>query len=106
MSEAAAQGVLGRRRAPNTRWPVRRWIMLIAVVEAVLLAGAIVTGAAVLSRLGTARTELVDHISPQVTQAQNLTSALLNQQTAIAGYMLTGRSDFVPQYQEAKRQQL
>ena len=101
MSQAVVDGVAGGRRAPATR----RWIKPIAVIEAVLLAAAIVAGASILNRLGDTRVELIDHLDPQVTQAQNLTSALHNQQTAISGYLLTGRRDFVSQYQQAKRAQ-
>jgi signal transduction histidine kinase len=106
MSEALTRaGVLRKRRAAITGWRVRKWITLIAVVVVVLLAGAIVAGAAAISRLNAARVEVVDHIDPQVTQAQNLFGALLDQQTAISGYMLTGQRGFVAQYEQARKAQ-
>jgi signal transduction histidine kinase len=108
MSEALTHaGVLRKRRTRTAvkGWRVRRWIMLVTVGVAILLAAAIVAGAAAISGLNTARVEVVDHIDPQVTQAQNLTGALLNQQTAVSGYMLTGQRDFAAHYERAKQAQ-
>jgi signal transduction histidine kinase len=107
MTQAATQGAVRQRRAPvvSTRWRVRRWVVLLVSVVAILLAVAIAAGATALDRLTTTRVQLVDHLDPQYTQAQNLTSVLLNQQTAISGYMLTGRRDFVAQYEQARRAQ-
>ena len=80
MSEAVLQG---SGRAPaTTRSRVRQWIMLAAVVETVLLAGAIVAGALALGRLGAARAEL-----DRVTEAPARLAA--QDRLSAAGTLLT-----------------
>lgn len=107
MNQAATQGAVRRRSVPtvSTRWRVRRWVVLNVAVVAILLAVAVAAGATALSRLHDTRVQLVDQLDPQLTQAQNLAGVLFSQQTAIAGYMLTGRRDFVAQYEQARRAQ-
>lgn len=105
MNQAPTQGVPRRAPTATTRWRVRRWAVLLAVAVTMLLAAAITAGVTVLSRLGDDRTQLVDHIDPQLIAAQNLTSALLHQQSAMSGYLLTGQNDFLGQYEQGKRAQ-
>jgi signal transduction histidine kinase len=90
---------------PPTRWSVRRWGILLIVLEAVLLVAAITGGIIGLNRLTDAMDRVVDHIDPQLIQAQNLNSALLNQETGVRGYLLTGQQDFRAPYDTGRQQQ-
>ncbi|NEB94374.1 sensor histidine kinase [Streptomyces bauhiniae] len=88
-----------------SRWTTRRWLRLgVTVAMSVLvLLGA--TGAWALGRTGTISNNLVDVKSPALTTSIRLESALLNQETGIRGYGLTGTADFLDPYRQGLDQQ-
>jgi signal transduction histidine kinase len=90
---------------PPTRWSVRQWALLLIVLEAVLLVAAITSGLVGLNSLAAARTRVVDELDPQLLHAQNLTTALLNQETGVRGYLLTGQQSFREPYDSGRREQ-
>jgi signal transduction histidine kinase len=100
-------GAVRRRRIPivTTRWRVRRWAVLLVVAEVVLLVGTITAGAIALNRLSEDRDRVVDQIDPELSEAQNLSNALLTQESGIGGYMLTGRRDFLAEYEQGRGRQ-
>ncbi len=79
-------------------WPLRRWAGVLALVEAVLLVGALAGGALALSRLDDARSRLLDVVGPQLLQAKALSTALVDQETGIRGYLLTRQQEFLEPY--------
>ncbi|MFD3545141.1 ATP-binding protein [Streptomyces sp. NPDC058655] len=91
-------------RPPRARglstWTTRRWLRAgVAAALAVLaLLGA--TGAWVLGRTASISADLADVKSPALTTAVRLESALLNQETGIQGYGLTGTPDFITPYRK------
>jgi signal transduction histidine kinase len=89
----------------GVRWRLRRWAAVLIVVEAVMLAASIALGVIGLKQLGDARSRVVDQIDPQLLQAQNLTAALLNQETGLRGFQLSGQQTFLTPYDEGLRQQ-
>ncbi|MGQ0839062.1 sensor histidine kinase [Actinokineospora sp.] len=82
------------------QWPLRRWLALAVGLLVAFSAGAIVAGAAVITNLTVARESLVDRIDPALRQALRLDVALLDQQTGLRGYALSGRDDFLAPYVE------
>ncbi|MBN6041248.1 ATP-binding protein [Amycolatopsis sp. 195334CR] len=78
---------------------------LLATITAALLAGIIVAGVVALENLDTARARLVDEIDPGLIGAQTLTSALLNQETGVRGYLLTGDRRFLAPYPQGLAEQ-
>ncbi|MGW5101173.1 sensor histidine kinase [Streptomyces sp. NPDC004100] len=88
-----------------SRWTTRRWLRLGVTVamSVLLLLGA--TGAWVLDRTASISDDLVDVKSPALTTSIRLESALLNQETGIRGYGLTGRADFLAPYRQGLSQQ-
>ncbi|MFD4791696.1 ATP-binding protein [Streptomyces sp. NPDC058459] len=96
-------------RPPRARelssWTTRRWLRLgVSVALSVLvLLGA--TGAWVLERTASISDNLVDVKSPSLTTSIRLESALLNQETGIRGYGLTGTADFLDPYRQGLSQQ-
>ncbi|MEW2167095.1 ATP-binding protein [Streptomyces sp. NPDC007084] len=94
----------GDERLPHERglstWTTRRWLRVgVAVALTVLgLLGA--TGAWVLGRTASISDDLVDVKSPALTSSIRLESALLNQETGIRGYGLTGTPDFLAPYRQ------
>ncbi|MEV7443922.1 ATP-binding protein [Streptomyces sp. NPDC091204] len=87
-------------RAPRfTAWTTRLWLRGGVAVSLVVLAVLGVTGAWVLGRTASISDELVDVRSPALSTAFRLESALLNQETGIRGYGLTGTPEFLEPYQ-------
>ncbi|MFI8260780.1 MULTISPECIES: sensor histidine kinase [unclassified Streptomyces] len=92
-----------KMRPPRARklsaWTTRRWLRVGVAVSLAVLAVLGVTGAWVLERTATISDELVDVRSPALSTAFRLESALLNQETGIRGYGLTGAPEFLEPYQ-------
>ncbi|PWK64502.1 HAMP domain-containing protein [Streptomyces sp. CG 926] len=86
-----------RARRPSA-WTTRRWLRVGVAVSLAVLAVLGVTGAWVLGRTATISDELVDVRSPALATSFRLESAVLNQETGIRGYGLTGTPDFLGPY--------
>ncbi|MGQ0576951.1 MAG: sensor histidine kinase [Pseudonocardia sp.] len=87
-----------RRGAGSGGWPLRRAFNVGAAVAAVLALLAITLGALALYRLVEARTALLDTVNPARSAAENLSAGLLNQETGVRGFDLTGRPEFLEPY--------
>ncbi|MFD9598014.1 CHASE3 domain-containing protein [Kitasatospora sp. NPDC059973] len=86
-------------------WTTRRWLRVGVTASLVLLTLLGVAGAWVLSRTQSISTDLVDVRSPALASAFRLESALLNQETGIRGYGLTGTPEFMAPYQQGLAEQ-
>ncbi|ALG11387.1 sensor histidine kinase [Kibdelosporangium phytohabitans] len=84
---------------------LRRWVVLLIVVEAVMLAAAVVGGVIGLTQLGEARSRVVDQIDPELVEQRDLETSLLDQETGLRGFLLTSRPDFLAPYREGRVQQ-
>lgn len=86
----------------GARWrtlTVRRWFLLaLGVMGAMTLVTAGV-GAAVLSRTNEAADRLVNNVAPARTAAFQLQAALLDQETGVRGYLLTGDGTLLVPYE-------
>ena len=85
---------------PWSRWSTRQWLTVgVSSAMAVLLTlGAV--GGWVLSRATSVTDTMVDRSSPALVQAVGLESALLDQETGIRGYGLSGQASFLQPYTE------
>jgi signal transduction histidine kinase len=83
----------------GTGWPVARMIAVGIAVMVVFSAAAIVAGALALSSLGTARDRVVTTLDPAAYETSQLYAALLNQETGVRGYALSGQPQFLQPYQ-------
>ncbi|MDX2389205.1 CHASE3 domain-containing protein [Streptomyces sp. DK15] len=81
-------------------WTARRWLRVGVATALTVLALLGATGAWVLGRTASISEELVDVKSPALTMAIRLETALLNQETGIRGYGVTGSPDFLAPYQQ------
>ncbi|MER8188689.1 CHASE3 domain-containing protein, partial [Kitasatospora sp. NPDC094015] len=94
----------GDEALPRTRWfatwTTRRWLRVGAAVSLTILTLLALTGAWVLQRTQDISTDLVDARSPALTASIRLESALLDQETGIRGYSLTGATEFLEPYQQ------
>ncbi|MEW2506570.1 sensor histidine kinase [Amycolatopsis sp. CA-161197] len=86
-------------------WPIRRWVSVVGVVEAVLLLAAVAGGVLAVGNLNDARSRLLDQSGPQLLQANALSQALLNQETGVRGFLLTGQRSFLDPYLAGRSQQ-
>ncbi|MEV4950013.1 ATP-binding protein [Streptomyces sp. NPDC053755] len=94
----------GDARQPRLRglsaWTTRRWLRVGVAVSLAVLAVLGATGAWVLQRTESLSKNLVDVRSPALTTAIRLESAILNQETGIRGYGLTGTPEFITPYRQ------
>lgn len=80
------------------RWTLRRWFTVGATVLAVLSVLAVVLGAWSVVRIADARTVLYDEVAPAVTASQNLSSAVLDQETGVRGFTILANDVFLAPY--------
>ena len=86
-------------------WPLRRWYLAVVVVMVLVVAAAVSVGASALHSLGNARSLVVDQADPASRQALVLANALVDEETGLRGYVLTGQQDFLQPYQEGQQQE-
>jgi signal transduction histidine kinase len=86
-------------------WPLGRIIGAGVLVAALLSLLAIIVGGLALADLSSARGRVVDTIDPAAYHASQLEVALLNQETGVRGYALSGHPGFLQPYYLGLRQQ-
>ncbi len=84
--------------SPVPHWPLSRIIGGAVLVMAVFLVAAMVTGALALAHMSSERQRIETTIDPAALEAQELYSALLNQETGVRGYALSGLPAFLAPY--------
>ena len=89
----------GRRPAPSP-WPLSRIVGAAVLLMSVFSLAAIVTGALALAHLDDERQRIETTIDPAALAAQQLYSALLNQETGVRGYALSATPAFLTPYNQ------
>jgi signal transduction histidine kinase len=89
-------------RPPRTGWrrlTVHQWFLLVlaAIMVVVMVFGVI--GGLMLERTASLSENLVDRISPARIEAAELGSTLLDQETGVRGYLLTGNRQLLEPYE-------
>jgi len=88
---------------PAKRWTLRRIFTFGAACAALITIGAIALGTAALLRLSDARFLLLDQVGPAVLAAQNLPGDLVDQETAVRGFVIGGgNAAFLDPYQQGR----
>jgi signal transduction histidine kinase len=87
-----------KRRLRAGQW-FRRAVGLLVIVAIV----GTVRNLFVIDDLSDARVELTDRISPAAIAAGDLTAAMLDQETGVRGYALSGEERFLEPYREGRR---
>ncbi|MCE0765856.1 ATP-binding protein [Pseudonocardia kujensis] len=80
------------------RWTLRRWFTVGATILGLLSVLAVALGAWAVMRIAGARTALYDDVTPAVTAGQNLSAALLDQETGVRGYTILANDEFLAPY--------
>jgi signal transduction histidine kinase len=88
------------------RWSLRRWVAVVSVISLLVTAGAIAAGALALRQLSGARTELVDGLDPALLSAQKLSVALVDEETGVRGYAISGVPAFLEPYLTGRQQEI
>jgi signal transduction histidine kinase len=92
-----------RRRIPLvSRLSVGQWFALASGLLAIVTATGTMLGVIAIARLSHARTLVVDRNGPAVVAALQLSNALLDEETGVRGYALTGDSSFLTPYREGR----
>ncbi|MGY0066911.1 sensor histidine kinase [Streptomyces sp. QTS137] len=86
-------------------WTTKRWLRVGTALSLVVLTLLGAAGAWVLGRTESISDELVDVRASALTVAIRLESAVLNQETGIRGYGLTGIPEFLTPYEEGLTEQ-
>jgi signal transduction histidine kinase len=80
------------------RWPLSRIIGVAVLVISVFSVAAIVAGGLALARLNQQQGRIENTIDPAALEARTLDAALLDQETGLRGYALSGQRDFLAPY--------
>ncbi|MFI1018946.1 ATP-binding protein [Streptomyces sp. NPDC020965] len=93
-------GEKGSRRGAASGWTARQWLRVgvSAALTVLLVLG--VLGAWTLNRTSSLMGDVVDVRTPALISSVRLEAALLNQETGVRGYGLSGRQDFLTPYTE------
>ena len=94
-SRSAAPG--GPASSP---WPLGRVIGVAVLLMALFSLAAVVVGVLALGHLDTERQRIEGTLDPAALASQQLYSALLNQETGVRGYALSGQTAFLDPYNE------
>ncbi|CAM5559227.1 sensor histidine kinase [Streptomyces cyaneofuscatus] len=84
------------------RLSVQNWVHLILGGFIVVVCGCLVVGGLVLARMSDHTTDLVDRIQPARSVSFQLQNALLDQETGVRGFALTGDDSFLEPYEAGK----
>ncbi|WP_406396118.1 CHASE3 domain-containing protein [Streptomyces sp. NBC_00887] len=82
---------------------MQHWVHLILAGFVLMVCGGLVVGGLVLSRISDRTTELVDRIQPARTWSYQLQNSLLEQETGVRGFALTGDASFLEPYEAGVR---
>ncbi|MBG0832466.1 CHASE3 domain-containing protein [Planomonospora sp. ID67723] len=80
------------------RWSAQGWFALVLVAMSVLLCAGAVIGALVLRNTAQVSNRLSDLIAPARLEGERLETALLDQESGIRGFVLTGKEEFLRPY--------
>ncbi|HEX3306979.1 MAG TPA: CHASE3 domain-containing protein, partial [Streptosporangiaceae bacterium] len=86
--------------AAEKRWPLSRIISVALLILLLFSVAAMVAGGLALLGLHDHRERVVGTIDPARLQVQRLDTALVDQETGVRGYALSGQKDFLTPYNQ------
>ena len=88
------------RRPASSPWPLGRIIGGTVAFMALFSLAAVLVGVLALAHLDNERQRIESTLDPAALASQQLYSALLNEETGVRGYALTGQADFLTPYHQ------
>jgi CHASE3 domain sensor protein len=88
----------GSRPSTSRRLTLGRILALVALGPAIVVIASVVVGILTIAHQNSVRDELISRVEPANAAALRLQIALLNEETGIRGYELTGQSAFLQPY--------
>ena len=85
------------------RFTVQTWFQLVLAAMAIVVLIGAAAGAQVIANTNSATDRVMNHTQPALTRAYQLQAALLNQETGIRGYAISGDRQFLDPYNEGQR---
>jgi signal transduction histidine kinase len=82
----------------GTRFSVRQWFAIATVVLGVVTLAGAVGGVTAIVNLASKRNLVADRLDPASNAALRLSNALVNEETGVRGYVLTGEDGFLDPY--------
>jgi signal transduction histidine kinase len=98
-SSTTDRGILAATRRHQS---VRTWFLAIVSSMVVLVVVFAVIGSALLDRTAVASDNLVGHLDPATTQLAGMEAALVDEETGVRGYILTGKPEFLQPYEQGQ----
>ncbi len=86
-----------------SRLRVTQWFALASALLAIVTLAGLAAGVIAIVRLADARDLVVNHLDPASTTALRLSNALINEETGVRGYALTGQDGFLDPYRAGRR---
>jgi signal transduction histidine kinase len=84
--------------AAGGRWTTQRWFAVVLSAMVLLVLAGVVVGAQALSQTATVSNHLSDRISPARTAVVQFGAALVDQETGVRGFLLSGQRQFLEPY--------
>ena len=103
-SRAASALARSRRSIGVARWSLRRRLGYAFAIAGALLVAGCVLGAVALNGMISAVNVQVNRLDPALRHTDGLLASLLDQETGVRGYLLTGQRSFLQPYQLGVRQ--
>ena len=88
--------------ASAKRWPLSRITGVVLTIMLLFSVAAVVAGGIALLRLHDDRQRVIGVLDPAALEAQQLDTAMLNQETGVRGYALTGQRSFLKPYTDGQ----
>jgi signal transduction histidine kinase len=91
----------GGEQAGN-RFRVSQWFAIASAILGLVTIVSMIAGALAIVRLTDARELMVERLDPAATAALRLSNALINEETGVRGYSLTGDESFLEPYRNGR----
>jgi signal transduction histidine kinase len=95
---ADGEGTPAAAPRSGTRFSVRQWFAIATVVLGVVTLAGAVGGVTAIVNLASKRNLVADRLDPASNAALRLSNALVNEETGVRGYVLTGEDGFLDPY--------
>ena len=82
---------------------LRQWLTWAALIAIAISLTGVLGGGAALVRLSEARNRVVSQLDPAIRAALNLSNALVNEESGLRGFVLSGEDDFLLPYTQGRQ---